>query len=85
MPALGNRHSRPSGREEPRSIFYDQCSAVTGWGADLTASGKAVARGTTLGTYSTTMGPTTPYTPSASSETQLVSQLSAALSIRCSP
>ncbi len=64
--------------------FYDQCSAVAGWAADLTASGKAVARGTTLGTYSTTMGPTAPYTPSASSETQLVSQLSAALSIRCS-
>jgi hypothetical protein len=37
-------------------------------------------RGDTLGTYSMTMGPTTPYTPSASNESQLVSQLSMALS-----
>lgn len=60
--------------------FYDQCSGVSGWAADLTASGQTPARGVTLGTYSTTMGPTMPYQPSASNESQLVSQLSAALS-----
>jgi len=60
--------------------FYDQCQNVAGWAADLTASGKPNARGTTLGTYSTTMGPTTPYQPSASNLSQLVSQLSMALS-----
>jgi hypothetical protein len=60
--------------------FYDQCSGVAGWAADLTATGQTSMRGDTLGTYSTTMGPTMPYTPSASNESQLVSQLTAALS-----
>ena len=62
--------------------FYDQCSGGSspGWMADLTTSGKPAMRGTTLGTYSTTMGPTMPYQPSASNLTQLVSQLGAALS-----
>ena len=60
--------------------FYDQCNGIAGWAADLTASGKPNARGTTLGTYSTTMGPTMPYMPSASNQTQLVSQLMSALS-----
>lgn len=60
--------------------FYDQCSGITGWAADLTASGKPNMRGSTLGTYSTTMGPTTPYQPSAANLSQLVSQLSSALS-----
>ena len=62
--------------------FYDQCSGGSspGWMADLTASGKPAMRGTTLGTYSTTMGPTMPYQPSASNLSQLVSQLGAALS-----
>ena len=60
--------------------FYDQCDGIAGWAADLTASGQTAARGVTLGTYSTTMGPTTPYTPSASNESQLVTQLTAALS-----
>ena len=60
--------------------FYDECNSVAGWAADLTASGKPNARGTTLGTYSTTMGATMPYTPSASNQSQLVSQLSTALS-----
>ena len=59
--------------------FYDQCDGVAGWAADLVASGKPNARGTTLGTYSTAAGPTTPYTPSASDQTQLVSQLKMAL------
>ena len=60
--------------------FYDQCNGIAGWAADLTASGKPSARGTTLGTYDTTMGPTKPYMPSASDQTMLVSNLSAALS-----
>jgi hypothetical protein len=60
--------------------FYDQCNGITGWAADLAASGKPSARGTTLGTYMTTMGPTMPYMPSASNQAQLVTQLSAALS-----
>ena len=59
--------------------FYDQCSGVAGWAADLTASGKPAARGSTLGTYSTMMGPTMPYQPSASNLSQLVTQLTAAI------
>jgi hypothetical protein len=59
--------------------FYDQCNGVTGWKADRTALGKPDTRGTTLGTYSTTAGPTKPYTPNAADQTQLVTQLSAAL------
>jgi len=59
--------------------FYDQCSSIAGWAADLTASAQTPMRGDTLGTYSTAMGPTMPYTPSASNQTQLVSQLQAAL------
>jgi hypothetical protein len=62
------------------SDFYDQCNSVSGWAADLTASGKPNARGTTLGNYMTTMGPTMPYTPSASDKNMLVTQLSKALS-----
>jgi hypothetical protein len=61
------------------NAFYDQCNGNAGWAADLTASGKTKARGTSLGTYSTTMGTTKPYQPSASDETQLTTQLSAAL------
>ena len=60
--------------------FWDQCQSVAGWAADLAASGKPNARGTTLGTYSTTMGPTMPYQPSASNLSQLVTQLGAAIS-----
>ena len=64
------------------NAFYDQCGNgnVAGWLADLTASGKPKARGTSLGTYMATMGPTKPFQPMASDETQLVSQLTAALS-----
>ena len=61
------------------NAFYDQCNGNGAWSADLTASGKTKARGTSLGTYSTTMGPTKPYQPSASDETMLTTQLSAAL------
>jgi hypothetical protein len=60
--------------------FYDQCDSVAGWAADLAASGQTPMRGDTLGTYSTTMGPTMPYAPSATDQTNLVSQLSKALS-----
>jgi hypothetical protein len=59
--------------------FYDQCAGVAGWAADLKDSMKPAARGTTLGTYSATMGPTKPYMPDAANQAQLVSQLSAAL------
>lgn len=59
--------------------FYDQCASVTGWGNDLTASGKPKMRGTTLGTYSATAGPTKPYTPNAADQANLVTQLTAAL------
>lgn len=60
--------------------FYDQCASVAGWAADLAAKGETPMRGDTLGTYMTTMGPTTPYTPSAADTNMLVTQLSAALS-----
>lgn len=60
--------------------FYDQCDGVAGWAADLAASAQTPARGVTLGTYSTTMGPTMPYSPNATDQTQLVSQLKMALS-----
>jgi len=59
--------------------FYDQCNGVAGWKNDLTASGKPNARGSTLGAYSATAGPTNPYMPSAADQTQLVTQLSTAL------
>jgi hypothetical protein len=62
------------------SDFYDQCDGIAGWATDLAASGQTPARGVTLGSYMTTMGPTVPYTPSASDQTMLVSQLSKALS-----
>ena len=60
--------------------FYDQCSGVTGWAADLTASGQTAMRGDTLGMYSTTSGPTMPYQPNASDESALAAALSTALS-----
>ena len=62
------------------NAFYDQCNgSVTGWKADVASSGKPNARGTTLGTYATTAGPTKPYMPSATDQAQLVTQLSTAL------
>jgi hypothetical protein len=64
------------------NAFYDQCGQgiVQGWTSDLTATGQTPARGDTLGTYSTTMGPTVPYAPNATDQTNLVAQLSKALS-----
>ena len=60
--------------------FYDQCDGIAGWAADLAAKGETPMRGDTLGTYATTMGPTVPYTPNASDQSMLVTQLSAAIS-----
>jgi hypothetical protein len=61
--------------------FYDQCgqNIVTGWQADLTASGQTPMRGDTLGMYSTTSGPTKPFQPSASDVNALTTALSSAL------
>ena len=62
----------PVGAGQDVNAFYDQCSSGNpGWVADLTASGKPKARGTSLGTYATTMGPTKPYQPNAADQTQL--------------
>lgn len=68
--------------------FYDQCfnmgapadESPGGWTRDLIASGKPMMRGTTLGTYSATAGPTKPYQPDVNNQQQLVNVLSAALS-----
>jgi len=60
--------------------FYDQCnSSVAGWKADRIFLAKPDARGTTLGTYATTAGPTMPFAPSAADQTQIVTELSKAL------
>jgi len=59
--------------------FYDQCAAVPGWAADLTESGNPHARGSTLGSYSTAMGPSAPYLPNGANGSELASRLSAAL------
>ena len=59
--------------------FYDQCNSIMGWHDDMLASGKPNARGTTLGTYAAAAGPTRPFAPSAADQTQIVTQLSAAL------
>jgi hypothetical protein len=60
--------------------FYDQCSSVSGWRADLVKSGKTAARGVTVGTYSATSGAATPYTPNVTDSAALTAQLGAALS-----
>ncbi len=62
--------------------FYDQCgqNIVTGWTADLTASGQTPMRGDTLGMYSTTSGPTKPYQPNAADQAALTTALTSALS-----
>jgi hypothetical protein len=62
--------------------FYDQCgqNIVTGWTADLTASGQTPMRGDTLGMYSTMSGPTMPYQPNAADESALSAALASALS-----
>jgi hypothetical protein len=55
--------------------FYDQCSGSTGWHADLVESGKPIARGSTLGTYSATAGPSRPYTASAADQAAIAARL----------
>jgi hypothetical protein len=64
------------------TAIFDQCQGVAPWKADLTASGHPTTRGptATVGTYSTTMGPTKPFQPNAADQTMLVTQLSQALS-----
>lgn len=62
------------------TAFYDQCNGITGWAADLAASGQTPMRGDTLGMYSSTSGPTMPYQPSASDQAALTTALSTALS-----
>ncbi len=61
--------------------IYDQCQGVMPWRTDLTASGHPTTRDplATVGTYSTTAGPTKPFKPNASDQTMLVTQLSTAL------
>jgi len=59
--------------------FYDQCDSITGWAADLTASGQTAMRGDTLGMYMTTSGPTAPYQPNAADTTALTTALTSAL------
>jgi hypothetical protein len=60
--------------------FYDQCDGITGWKADLTASGQTPMRGDTLGLYSATSGPTMPSQPNAADTTALTTALTSALS-----
>jgi hypothetical protein len=55
--------------------FYDQCSGTTGWRADLTASGKPNARGSTLGAYSAAAGPSRAYTTSAADQAALAARI----------
>jgi hypothetical protein len=51
--------------------FYDQCSGFAGWHNDLFASGKPNARGTTLGTYATTAGPSRAFAPTTADQAAL--------------
>jgi len=60
--------------------IWDQCNGLAPWKADLTTTGKEQVRGTTVGTYSPTAGPTKPFTPNAADQAMLVTQLTAALS-----
>jgi hypothetical protein len=59
--------------------LWDQCNSVAGWKADLALTGKTAERGTTLGTYSATSGPTKPYSPDGADQAKLTAQLGAAL------
>jgi hypothetical protein len=56
--------------------IFDQCQASQGgWRDDLIASGKPQVRGTTLGTYATTAGPSRAYTPGASDQAEIAARL----------
>jgi len=56
--------SATPGVNDPNAIF-DQCSSDARWAADLTASGKAIVRGQTVGNYAAEGGTATVYPPSA--------------------
>jgi hypothetical protein len=55
--------------------FYDQCNGSAGWRADLVESGKPIARGSTLGTYTATAGPSRAYTASAADQAAIAARL----------
>jgi hypothetical protein len=61
------------------SQIYDFCEGSAGWHADLVTSGKPDARGTTLGSYSASAGPTTPLTPDSSNPDELTATLNTAV------
>jgi hypothetical protein len=63
----------PQGQDT--SAFYDLCSGTAGWRADRVESGKPDARGTTLGTYAATAGPSRFYAPNANDEAALAARL----------
>jgi hypothetical protein len=54
--------------------LYDQCSGSTGWEVDIAASGKPNVRGTSLGTYSTTAGPSGAFAPTAADEATIAAR-----------
>ena len=72
--------SEPDKKDYPAAERYLCLLVESRQAADLAAKGVTPARGDTLGTYSTTMGPTVPYTPNAADQSMLVTQLSAAIS-----
>lgn len=76
---LGEDTVAPVRAMQDEFAFYDQCNGVAGWHADLVASGKTAERGVTLGTYSTTAGPTKPLAPSAADQAMIVTVLQKAL------
>jgi hypothetical protein len=59
------------------SVFavYDQCNGSAAWHADLVESGKPIARGSTLGTYAATAGPSRAYTASAADQAAIAARL----------
>jgi hypothetical protein len=59
---------------------YDQCNGVPGWAADFVLTGKPAARGQSIGDYSPVGGTTPFYSPDASNQELLVTQLRTALS-----
>jgi hypothetical protein len=67
--------------------FFYQCNGTPPyngsgglWSMDMMTAGRTLAAGNTLGMYSSTAGPTTPYQPDATNSSQLVTQLTTALS-----
>jgi hypothetical protein len=67
--------------------FFYQCNGTPPyngsgglWSKDMMTAGRTLAAGNTLGVYMSTSGPTMPYQPDATNSTQLVTQLTTALS-----